>query len=151
MVHRRKDNHSGAYPLQPDEAKAIQAWLCECPQPPSPVLFPSNYGDPIARRALDWLMKKYGEIAALPVAKRHFHCLKHSIATHLLEAGAALRWSIERMMAEMRESRPGASLAANQLAYLMLLQALRLYGSRQAGSQGRLVVCAHRPAAGRGN
>ena len=92
MVHRLKGSHSGAHPLQPDEAKAIRAWLRECPQPPSPVLFPSNRGDPIARRTLDWLMKKYGEIADLPVAKRHFHCLKHSIATHLLEAGADLRF-----------------------------------------------------------
>jgi len=56
------------------------------------VLFPSNRGDPIARRTPDWLMKKYGEIAGLPVVKRHFHCLKHSIATHLLEAGADLRF-----------------------------------------------------------
>ena len=40
---------------------------------------------------------------------------------------AALRWSIERMMAEMREDRPGASLAAHHLAHMMLLQALRLY------------------------
>lgn len=92
MVHRLKGSHSGAHPLQPDEAKAVRAWLRECPQPPSPVLFPSNRGDPIARRTLDWLMKKYGEIADLPVAKRHFHCLKHSIATHLLEAGADLRF-----------------------------------------------------------
>ena len=92
MVHRLKGSHSGAHPLQPDEAKALRAWLRQCPQPPSPVLFPSNRGDPIARRTLDWLMKKYGEIAGLPVAKRHFHCLKHSIATHLLEAGADLRF-----------------------------------------------------------
>ena len=92
MVHRLKGSHSGAHPLQPDEAKAIRAWLRERPQPPSPVLFPSNRGDPIARRTLDWLMKKYGEVADLLVSKRHFHCLKHSIATHLLEAGADLRF-----------------------------------------------------------
>lgn len=101
MVHRLKGSHSGAHPLQPDEAKALRAWLREREQPranpsgislASPVLFPSNRGDPIARRTLDWLMKKYGEIAGLPIAKRHFHCLKHSIATHLLEAGADLRF-----------------------------------------------------------
>ena len=71
--------------MQPDEAKALWAYLRRRPSPPSLVLFPSNRGDPIARRTLDWLIKRYGEAADLPPAKRHFHCLKHSIATHLLE------------------------------------------------------------------
>ena len=92
MVHRLKGSHSGAHPLQPDEAKTVRAWLRDQPRPPSPLLFPSNRGDPIARCTLDWLMKKYGETAGLPPAKRHFHSLKHSIATHLLEAGADLRF-----------------------------------------------------------
>jgi site-specific recombinase XerD len=91
MVHRLKGSHSGAHPLQADEAKALKALLRER-EAASPVLFPSRRGDPIARRTLDWLMKKYGEAADLPPAKRHFHCLKHSIATHLLEAGADLRF-----------------------------------------------------------
>ncbi len=51
------------------------------------------------------------------------------------EEQAALRWSIERMMVEVREGRPGASLATHHLAHMMLLQALRLYLSRQAGDQ----------------
>src|SRR4051795_3126299 len=91
MVHRLKGSHSGAHPLQADEAKALKALLRERGAP-SPILFPSRRGDPIARRTLDWLMKKYGAAAELPSAKRHFHCLKHSIATHLLEAGADLRF-----------------------------------------------------------
>lgn len=91
MVHRLKGSHSGAHPLQTDEAKALKA-LLRAREVPSPILFPSNRGDPIARRTLDWLMKRYGEMAELPPAKRHFHCLKHSIATHLLEAGAELRF-----------------------------------------------------------
>jgi Phage integrase family len=35
-------------------------------------------------------MQTYGEVAGLPPEKRKFHCLKHSIATHLLDAGADL-------------------------------------------------------------
>jgi integrase len=65
-IHRLKGSHSGVHPMQPDEAKALRAYLRERPVPPSPVLFPSNRGDPIARRTLDWLMKRYGEAADLP-------------------------------------------------------------------------------------
>ena len=79
-VHRVKGSHSGTHPLQTDEVKALKAYLRERPDPPSPVLFPSNRGDPIARRTLDWLMKRYGAVADLSPPKRHFHCLKHSIS-----------------------------------------------------------------------
>ena len=44
---------------------------------------------------------------------------------------AALRWSIERMMEELRDGRPGAALVAQHLAHMMLVQALRLYLSEQ--------------------
>lgn len=39
----------------------------------------------------------------------------------------ALRWSIERMMQELRERQPGSVLVAQHLAYMMLIQALRLH------------------------
>jgi AraC-like DNA-binding protein len=39
----------------------------------------------------------------------------------------ALRWALERMQEELREQRPGGYLVAQQLAYTMLVQALRLH------------------------
>jgi AraC-like DNA-binding protein len=40
---------------------------------------------------------------------------------------AAMRWSLERMKEEVRNPQPGGSLIAQQLAYMMLVQALRLH------------------------
>lgn len=40
---------------------------------------------------------------------------------------AALRWSVERMMQELRERQPGNFLVAQHLAHMMLIQALRLH------------------------
>jgi AraC-like DNA-binding protein len=40
---------------------------------------------------------------------------------------AALRWSVERMMQELRDPRPGNFLVAQHLAHLMLIQALRMH------------------------
>jgi len=40
---------------------------------------------------------------------------------------AALRWSVERMMQELRERQPGSFLVAQHLAHMMLVQALRIH------------------------
>jgi AraC-like DNA-binding protein len=40
---------------------------------------------------------------------------------------AAMRWSLERMREELCDPQPGGSLIAQQLAYTMLIQALRLH------------------------
>ncbi|MEA2260491.1 MAG: hypothetical protein QOJ51_3316 [Acidobacteriaceae bacterium] len=40
---------------------------------------------------------------------------------------AAMRWSLERMGQEIRERQPGGFLVAQQLAYMILVQALRLH------------------------
>jgi len=91
MLHRLKGSLSGEHPLQADEARALKAWL-KSRDTDSPILFPSRRGLPISRQMLDVLMKSYGQEAAIPKDKRHFHVLKHSIATHLLDAGAELRF-----------------------------------------------------------
>ncbi len=91
MLHRLKGSLSGEHPLQADEARVLKAWL-KSRDTDSPILFPSRRGLPISRQMLDVLMKGYAEEIAIPKDKRHFHVLKHSIATHLLDAGAELRF-----------------------------------------------------------
>lgn len=58
---------------------------------------------------------------------------------------AAMRWSLERMMEEMREDRPGARLMTEDLAHMMLMQALRAYLEQSGGvEQGWLAALADR-------
>jgi len=88
MIHRLKGSHSGVHPLQPDEARILKSYL-KTRGSQSPTLFVSNRNLPISRKTLDVQIKSYGRKAKLPEDKCHFHVLKHSIATHLLDTGEA--------------------------------------------------------------
>ncbi len=121
MLHRLKGSLSGEHPLQPDEARMLKAWL-KGRDTASPILFPSRRGLPISRQMLDVLMKSYGEQAALPEDKRHFHVLKHSIATHLLDAGAELRFVQDWL---------GHSNIQNTVIYTALISTSREAKARQ--------------------
>jgi AraC-like DNA-binding protein len=61
----------------------------------------------------------------------HAEMLLHSLPpiVHIRRESdkAALRWSLERLREELRDPQPGGSLIAQQLAYMMLIQALRLH------------------------
>lgn len=91
-LDRLKGSHGGEHPMEADEAKALKAYLRSRKQHDSPILFPSAFGVPISRQHLHTLMRKYGSNAGLPIEKQHFHVLKHTIATHLLDAGDDIRF-----------------------------------------------------------
>jgi AraC-like DNA-binding protein len=61
----------------------------------------------------------------------HAEMLLHSLppVVHIRREAdkAAMRWSLERLREELRNPQPGSSLIARQLAYTMLIQALRLH------------------------
>jgi type 1 fimbriae regulatory protein FimB len=90
-VNRLKNGKAGEYPMPPNEVMALKAWMKEHNQFII-WLFYGQHGAPISRRTLHYLMNKYGEKAGIPQDKRHFHVLRHSIATHLMDAGADIRF-----------------------------------------------------------
>ncbi len=85
-INRVKGSMSGTYPMSPDTVKLIRTYL-NSRSDASPYLFISNRVLPIDRRTLLVLMKKYGTAAGIPQEKQQFHALKHSIGTHILDAG----------------------------------------------------------------
>jgi integrase len=86
FIHRLKGSNSGEHHLCREESRVLHAWL-KVRGPWLGALFPSNRRTGITRQMLDVLMKKYGEMAAIPPKFRHAHIFKHTCATHLLDKG----------------------------------------------------------------
>ncbi len=86
-IHRVKDSSSGVYPLQPSDMKLIRSSLRER-EDLSPYVFVSNRLLPMHRHTLRDAMRSYGKRAGVPEAKQTLHIVRHSIAVHLLDAGA---------------------------------------------------------------
>lgn len=85
-VTRLKSGNSGEYGLTAIEVRVLRAWLKERGNAPG-AIFLSRKRRPISQQMLDVLMKRYGKAARIPPEKAHFHALRHSCATSLLERG----------------------------------------------------------------
>lgn len=89
-IRRLKGSHGGVYPVDTKTSQYLKRYL-KTRDDDDPALFLTTHNNPVSRFTLDKLMKKYATKAKLPPEKQHFHCLKHSIATHMIEAQADIQ------------------------------------------------------------
>lgn len=86
FVHRLKHGNSGEYLLSSDEVTALKKWLRIRPTNKGPYLFPGNNQKGISRKTLHEMVHAYATLAGIDPTRVRFHALRHSIATHLLDA-----------------------------------------------------------------
>ena len=79
-------------PVLPAVAEAVRDYLAACPfrLAPSRPLFVGWYGSALTARSVQWMMGKLRARLGLPETATP-HALRHSFATHLLDAGGDLR------------------------------------------------------------
>lgn len=126
---RLKGSISGFHKIDDKEKGIVQDWL-KLRNSRSPFLFPGRSSGPISRKTVDRLIKRYGKQAKLPVSKCHFHILKHSIAVHMLEAGAEIKLVQELL---------GHRNIQNTLVYAQLVSTYRDECQMQMFSSGKVL------------
>jgi type 1 fimbriae regulatory protein FimB len=96
-VQRLKGSLKTSQPLyqhrgQPllDEVVAMRAWMKQRPNDGSAFLFTSQKGGRLDRTQFFRNFQSMSEAAGLSVEKRHPHCLKHSLASHLVASNVNL-------------------------------------------------------------
>lgn len=97
VVRRLKGSLQITQPLFPhrghpllDECAALRAWLRVRHADGSDFLFTSQKGGRLDRTQFFRMFQAIAGAAGLPAGKRHPHCLKHSLASHLVAGNVNL-------------------------------------------------------------
>jgi len=90
-IPRLKGGVPGEKVMTADCRRLLQSYL-QSRRDALPYVFPSRNARPVSRKRIDALFRHYATQVGLPPHKRHSHCLRHSIATHLIDAGQSLEY-----------------------------------------------------------
>ena len=108
---RGKGSISNWQQLSADEIKTIKTWLRKRPKADNEFLFVSNRGSPMSRSQFFRLFRNHAHAVGIPEEKQHPHVLKHSLGTHLANAG---------MPVQVIQARLGHRNIQNTMVYLQI-------------------------------
>jgi integrase/recombinase XerD len=88
-ITRLKGGISGEYPIHPTTRRLLWPYLSERGENGSPYLFFTRQSGtkPLSPSTIYGVFRRYAETAGIAHERQHPHVLRHSIATHLLDAG----------------------------------------------------------------
>lgn len=132
FIRRIKNSYSGERPLFDNTARLLRAYL-KVRLPTGSALFTSRQGN-LKRHRIQQLFKRYLYKAGIPPSFT-VRSLRHSIATHLLEAGCGIEFVQDHL---------GHVNIQNTLIYAKLTDRRREEVYRQVEKSSKIVKLSHR-------
>lgn len=114
MCRRNKASINNWQAMAEDEVEAVRAVLQDHRREKSPFLFGTRQSHAISRSQFYRVFRALAHDAGIPAEKRHPHVLKHSLGTHLANAGVPL---------QVIQHRLGHRCLKNTMVYLEIANA----------------------------
>lgn len=89
FIQRLKNGNSNYYKLSEEDRLLLERYV-KSKEKNTEYIFSNHTEKNIAKSTIFRLYQKYAKKAGLPKDKCHPHCLRHSIAVHMLDAGLAI-------------------------------------------------------------
>jgi len=130
LIARLKNSITTWQSLPEDEVEALRTWMAVRPNRESSYVFCSKRGLPIDRAQFYVELREIAGKAGIPPERCRPHALKHSLGTHLAEAGVPV---------QIIQRRLGHRNIKNTMIYLSLADGLVDRAVEEAAANGYVV------------